>query len=123
MTAFAELDAQNQRRPRHADRQRRGNVAATWPRFTRNVAPGGHAALRLDGAGHHIAEDLKLPPNITLVHLPPYAPELNPMENVREYLRCNQLAITVFHSCEDILDTACNAWMFFENDKERIATR
>jgi len=52
--------------------------------IARNVAPGAHAALRLDGAGHHIAEDLKLPPNITLVHLPPYAPELNPMENVRE---------------------------------------
>ena len=44
------------------------------------------------------------------------------MENVWEYLRGNQLAITVFDDYEDILDTACDAWMFFENDKERTAT-
>jgi DDE superfamily endonuclease len=50
--------------------------------ISRNVAPGAHAALVLDGAGYHIAADLKLPPNITLVPLPRYAPELNPMENV-----------------------------------------
>ena len=90
--------------------------------IARNVAPGAHAALVLDGAGYHIAEDLKVPPNITLVPLPRYAPELNPMENVWEYLRGNKLAITVFDSYHDILDTTSNAWMFFENDKERIAT-
>ena len=90
--------------------------------IARNVAPGAYAALILDGAGYHIAEKLKVPPNITLVPLPPHAPELNPMENVWEYLRGNKLAITVFDDYEDILDTACDAWMFLENDKERIAT-
>ena len=44
------------------------------------------------------------------------------MENVREYLRGNQLAITVFDDYEDILDAACDAWMVLENDNERIAT-
>lgn len=90
--------------------------------IARNVAPGAHAALVLDGAGYHIAEALKVPPNITLVPLPPHAPELNPMENVWEYLRANKLAITVFDSYQDILDLTCDAWMFFENDRERIAT-
>ena len=90
--------------------------------ISRNVAPGAHAALALDGAGYHIADDLKVPPNITLVPLPRYAPELNPMENVWEYLRANKLAITVFDSYDDILHTTCDAWMFFETDKERIAT-
>lgn len=56
-----------------------------------------------------IAADLKLPPNVTLVPLPRYAPELNPMENVWEYLRGNKLANTVFDSYEDILDTASDA--------------
>ena len=88
----------------------------------RNVAPGAHAALVLDGAGYHIADGLEVPPNITLVPLPPHAPELNPMENVWEYLRGNKLAITVFDDYDDILDATCDAWMFFENDKERIAT-
>jgi len=44
------------------------------------------------------------------------------MENVWEYLRANKLANTVFARYEDILDTATDAWMFFENDTERIAT-
>ena len=44
------------------------------------------------------------------------------MENVWEYLRGNKLAITVFDDYEDIPDAACDAWMFLENDKERIAT-
>ena len=90
--------------------------------IARTVAPNAHAALVLDGAGYHIAEDLKVPPNITLVPLPPHAPELNPMENVWEYLRGNKLAITVFDNYEEIVDVTCDAWMFFETDKARIAT-
>ena len=46
------------------------------------VAPGAHALLVLDGAGWHRGEALLVPPNITLLKLPPAAPELNPVENV-----------------------------------------
>ena len=80
----------------------------------RKVAAGNHAALVLDGAAA-----LTIPENITLVRLPPYAPELNPIENVWEYLRGNKLAITVF---DDIVDKACDAWNFFEQDPNRIAS-
>ena len=88
----------------------------------RKVAPGSHAALVLDGAGYHIAAALTIPENITLVRLPPYAPELNPIENVWEYLRGNKLAITVFDDYDDIVDKACDAWNFFEQDPNRIAS-
>jgi hypothetical protein len=88
----------------------------------RKVAPGSHAALVLDGAGYHIAAALTIPENITLVRLPPYAPELNPIENVWEYLRGNKLAITVFDDYDDIVDKACGAWNFFEQDPKRIAS-
>src|SRR5450759_2961260 len=88
----------------------------------RQVAPGSHAALVLDGAGYHVAKDLAIPHNITLVHLPPYAPERNPIENVWEYLRGSKLAITVFESYDDIVDKACDAWTFFANDQNRIAS-
>src|SRR6476469_3514459 len=54
--------------------------------------------------------------------LPPYAPELNPIENVWEYLRGNKLAITVFDDYDDIVDKACGAWNFFEQDPKRIAS-
>jgi transposase len=63
----------------------------------KQVATGAHAILTLDGAGYHAAVDLKTPDNITLLPLPSYSPELNPMENVWEYLRQNKLAITVFN--------------------------
>jgi hypothetical protein len=55
------------------------------------VAPGAHAVLVLDGAGWHRGDDLVVPPNLTLLKLPPYAPELNSAENIWEYLRKNKL--------------------------------
>ena len=88
----------------------------------RKVAAGSHAALVLDSAGYHIAAALSIPENVTLVRLPPYAPELNPIENVWEYLRGNKLAITVFDDYDDIVDKTCDAWNFFEQDPHRIAS-
>ena len=76
-----------------------------------NVAPGAHAALVLDGAGYHLATGLAVPGNITLVHQPPYAPELNPIENVWQYLRGNKLSNTIYENYDDILEKACQAWM------------
>ena len=90
--------------------------------ISRKVAAGSHAALVLDGAGYHIAAALTIPENVTLVRLPPYAPELNPIENVWEYLRGNKLAITVFDDYDDIVDKTCDAWNFFEKDPTRIAS-
>ena len=57
------------------------------------LAPGAIAALICDGAGwHQRSGGLELPDNIVLLPLPPYAPELNPMENVWDYLRANKLS-------------------------------
>lgn len=88
----------------------------------KTVAPGAHALLIVDGAGWHCAKALEVPGNITLVKLPPYASELNPMENVWAYLRSNKLAITVFDSYEDILDKCADAWNFIANDPDRITS-
>ena len=86
------------------------------------VALGAHALLIVDGAGWHCAKALEVPGNITLLKLPPYAPELNPMENVWAYLRSNKLAISVFDSYSDILNKCQDAWNFFANDPERISS-
>ena len=90
--------------------------------IARNVAPGAHALLVLDGAGWHRAGDLELPDNITLLLLPAYAPELNPVENVWEYLRKNRLANTVFDTYDAIVDACCEAWNFFENDPATVVS-
>ena len=50
--------------------------------ISRHVAPGAHAVMLLDGAGwHQQGGRLVVPDNISLLLLPPYSPELNPVEN------------------------------------------
>ena len=73
-------------------------------KIAKAVAHGAHAMLIVDGAGWHGAKCLQVPDNITLVKLPPYSPEMNPMENVWAYLRSNKLAIPVFDTYEKILE-------------------
>ncbi|WGS17274.1 IS630 family transposase [Bradyrhizobium sp. ISRA463] len=90
--------------------------------ISRKVAPDAHAVLVFDGAGYHSAGTVRAPENITLLQLPPYAPELNPIENVWQYLRANKLAITVFDDYDDIVAKTCEAWNFFANDPDRIAS-
>ncbi len=76
----------------------------------RTVAPTAHAVLVLDGAGWHTSAALEVPANITLLRLPPYAPELNPVENVWEFLRKNHLALRVHDDYEAIVAACCKAW-------------
>ena len=85
------------------------------------VAPGAHAVVVLDGAGwHQQGGRLKVPVNITLLPLPPYAPELNPVENVWEDLRANRLSHKVWNSHDAILDDCCAAWSDLAASPERI---
>jgi transposase len=74
------------------------------------VAPGAHAILVLDQAGWHTSKKLPVPPNITLVPLPAKSPELNPVENIWQFMRGNWLSNRIFKSYEDILDHCCFAW-------------
>ena len=74
------------------------------------VAPGAHAVVMLDQAGWHMSTKLTVPDNITLLDLPPRAPELNPAENVWQFMRDNWLSNRVFNSDDDILNHSCQAW-------------
>lgn len=74
------------------------------------VARGSHAVLLLDRAGWHTTGKLIVPKNISLIFLPSRSPELNPVENVWQYLRANWLSNRVFETLEDIIDAACDAW-------------
>ena len=85
------------------------------------VDRGAHAVLVLDGAGwHQTGGELSVPNNLTLLHLPPYAPELNPMENVWEYLRANKLCNLVWDTYDEIVEACRKAWEFLIDDPERI---
>jgi hypothetical protein len=85
------------------------------------VEPGAHAVLILDGASwHQRGAASRVSDNITLLSLPPYAPELNPMENVWEYLRANKLCAVVWHSYDEIVQACRRAWVFLTDDPQRI---
>jgi hypothetical protein len=71
---------------------------------------GTHAVLVLDRAGWHVSADLRVPVNLTLVHLPPHAPELNPVEKVWQHLRDRWLSLRVLPDHAAVLDAACGAW-------------
>lgn len=74
------------------------------------VDPGAHAVLILDQAGWNSSAKLIVPKNITLLFLPPRSPELNPVENVWQFMRDNWLSNRVFTSYDDIVDHCCEAW-------------
>ena len=68
----------------------------------------------------HGARALRVPDNITLMPLPPHAPQINPVENVRACLRANKTAISVFNSYHDIVDRRCKAWNVFANNPATV---
>ena len=63
-----------------------------------------------DQAGFHTGKALEVPDNITIVPLPPYSPELNPMENLWHYLRSHYWANRAFADYEALEDAAITAW-------------
>ncbi len=77
-----------------------------------------HAVMVLDRAPWH--KHLKTPENITIVHLPSYSPELDPQENIWEYLKNNFLSNKVFKDLEEITDACCNAWNTMCSETGRI---
>ena len=78
--------------------------------ISRTVTPGAHAVLLLDRAGWHLSAKLDIPENITLMPLPPKSPELNPVENIWQFIRDNWLSNRVFENADAILDHCCFAW-------------
>ena len=90
--------------------------------ISRCVGPGAHAVLVLDRAGWHASPRLRVPDNISLIPLPPYAPELNSMENVWEYMRGNWLSHRVWDSDDDIVAACRDAWNRLMRMPEQIAS-
>jgi hypothetical protein len=90
--------------------------------ISRRVSLGAIALLVLDGASWHSSPRIKVPTNIVLLPLPPYSPELNPVENIWEFLRGNFLSHRVWESYDAIVDACCDAWNKLMQMPERIAS-
>ena len=79
-------------------------------RFAATIADDEHVVMVLDQAGWHDSRALSVPANVTLVALPPYSPELNPVERVWLYLKERFLSHRLHDDYEAIVDAACKAW-------------
>lgn len=90
--------------------------------FAAQLAPGTHAVLLLDQAGWHGGGRLVVPGNVTLLPLPAYSPELNPVERVWLYLRERYLSHRVLRDYGAVLDAACRAWNRLAAETGRLAS-
>ena len=88
-------------------------LAATLP-------TGVHAVLVLDRAGWHDKRALNVPENLTLLPLPAYSPELNPVERVWLYLRERFLSLRFLPDTEAIIEACCRAWNALTDRPDRI---
>lgn len=84
------------------------------------ITSGAHGVVLMDRAGWHTTDKLKVPDNLTIILLPSKSPELNPVENIWQYMRQNWLSNSVFDSYEAILDAGCKAWKKLIDQPETI---
>lgn len=78
--------------------------------FSESLGPDEHAVLVMDNAGWHHARALRIPENVTPLYLPPYSPELNPIERLWGYLKSHHLSNRAYETYEDLLEAGADAW-------------
>ena len=78
--------------------------------ISQEAGPDAHVVLVLDRAGWHVAKDLAVPTNLTLLHLPPYSPELNGTERIWGYLRSHHLSNRVYKDYDQLFEAIKTAW-------------
>ena len=90
--------------------------------FARTIPDDMHAVMVLDGAGWHDPRALNAPEAVTLVPLPPYSPELNPVERVWLYLRERFLSHRLLADYDAVVDACCRAWIALTAEPGRITS-
>jgi transposase len=88
--------------------------------FSRELPEGVHAVLIWDGAGYHTSKDLMVPGNVSLIQLPPYSPELNPVENLWHYLRAHHWSNQEYEGYAGLERQAIHTLCTVCNDAENL---
>jgi transposase len=88
--------------------------------FTEEISADVHVLLLWDRAGFHRSKEVKIPENVTVVPLPPYSPELNPVENLWHYLRSHHWSNRTYLDYDDLRLAAVDAWQRVVLDKETV---
>ena len=74
--------------------------------FSQTLTEHEHAVMVWDGAGFHTSKALIVPENITLVQLPAYSPELNPIENLWHFLKSHHWSNRVYKDFDHLTEAA-----------------
>jgi len=90
--------------------------------FARELPAGVHAVLIWDGAGFHTSEGLVVPANVSLIPLPPYSPELNPVENLWHYLRAHHWSNRSYRDYDALQEEAVRSLCAVREDIGTIKT-
>ena len=90
--------------------------------FAATLPANEQAVMVLDRAGWHTAKTLVIPSNVTLVWLPPYSPEINPVERVWLYLREKHWSHRLLDTGDAIVDALCRAWNALTAERLRSLT-
>lgn len=85
-------------------------INAFFDQFTQEVDPDVHVVLVWDQAGFHTSKALTLPDNVTVIPLPAYSPELNPVENLWHYLRSHYWSNRTYADYDALRLAAIDAW-------------
>jgi hypothetical protein len=101
-----------------------GRFDAAWfGYFLRQIAEayaGARVILVVDRAGWHTARELAVPPNVILWFLPPYSPELNPVEQVWQWLREEHTGGVLFRDREGLIAALCRGLTALMDDPARV---
>jgi len=81
-----------------------------FEQFIKEVSPDVHVVMLWDKAGFHTSKELKTPENVTIIPLPSYSPELNPVENLWHYLRSHYWANRSYADYDDLRYAAIASW-------------
>jgi transposase len=90
--------------------------------FANTLPETAHVALVVDQAGWHDVKALHVPDNITLIPLPPYSPELNPVERIWLYLRERFLSFRLHQDFHATVNALCQAWNALRQEAGRLST-
>jgi transposase len=90
--------------------------------FARTIPVDEHAVMLWDGAGFHASKQLRVPDNVTVVTLPAYSPELNPIENLWHYLKSHSWSNRAYDDYDALEEAAVDAWQKAALDADLMKT-
>jgi transposase len=89
--------------------------------FAKQLPKNVHALLVMDGAGWHGSKELQIPENVSILLLPPYSPELNPVELIWRQLRQRKLSNRLYPTIDHLEAAVSEAWMWISNQQEELS--